>query len=84
MQGSEYGWFHPKNTCPCCGAGTHNSYRHDENCLTNIPIELMPTWRDGWNARIYRGDTAAERAAYAMGLNCKEAEIIRAQGAAAA
>jgi len=49
MDHSVQGCFLPHNTCKFCGAGAHNKYQHDENCLINVPLEFMPHWRRGFD-----------------------------------
>ncbi len=50
MSRSEYSSFGIGRTCGCCGAGVHNDYRHDENCLINVPVAFAQYWREGSKA----------------------------------
>ena len=54
MDHSVQGWLLPQNTCKC-GAGAHDNYQHDENCLINVPVALMPLWRRGFEAQYKAG-----------------------------
>lgn len=45
------GCFLPQNTCKYCGAGMHNNNQHDENCLINVPVRNMNSWRAGWRIK---------------------------------
>ena len=55
MDHSVQGCFLPQNTCPSCGAGPHNNNRHDENCLSGVPVPFMPLWRRGFEAQLNAG-----------------------------
>ena len=55
MDHSVQGCFLPQNTCKYCGAGKHNDYQHDENCLSSVPVPFMPLWRRGFEAQLNVG-----------------------------
>lgn len=55
MDHSVQGCFLPHNTCPSCGAGPHNENKHDENCLSTVPIPFMSLWRRGFAAQLSVG-----------------------------
>ena len=81
---SEYGFDFNPSICPRCGAGAHNQYRHDEDCVASLApafgIELLPWWIAGWDDKLRfvqspqgkaRHDATLEQArAYAMGARC--------------
>lgn len=74
MDHSVQGCFLPQNTCKYCSAGAHNHYKHDENCLINVPVEGMPLWRRGYKEqmednvrKVAPGDSGL---LYLMGVAC--------------
>ncbi len=75
MEHSVQGCFLPSNTCKYCGAGAHNSYQHDENCLINVPVDKMPPWRLGWRQRLGGMITAAGGKSYQMGARLAEKKL---------
>lgn len=53
---SEDSYFtEPSNCCTACGAGLHNNYQHDKNCLINVPVVMVPLWRRGFQAQMKAG-----------------------------
>jgi hypothetical protein len=73
------------NTCQSCGAGLHNSYTHDADCLMNLPgsyEELSRFWNGGWNAFLKHGPNSEAAASknpdditakvFLMGFRCAE------------
>jgi hypothetical protein len=77
--------------CPCCNAGMHNDYKHDRNCLINVPgkmEDILPYWNQGWNAwlklgkllqRIPAGLTEIQMKAFSMGASAAERMGTRAK-----
>lgn len=55
MPYDEYGFMSHNSSCPHCGAGMGNNYKHDPDCLINLPAHgkgesmeaLGPFWRRG-------------------------------------
>ncbi len=79
MPSDEYGFLKFSGTCTACGAGSHNGNKHSDNCLTHVPIALMPHWRDGYNMKPDLSEPRDRKAhnAYLMGLECREEVITR-------
>lgn len=75
-------YFPLRNTCSCCGASVDNNYRHDENCLANLPVhtdELLKWWYIGHNERragakpsIHMKLDIPQDKAYMMGYRCPQ------------
>lgn len=81
MDHSVQGCFLPQNTCPSCGAGKHNNNKHDENCLINVPVRNMKSWRMGWRMKqsgstfgVPSARTPAANA-FRMGVRCATRKI---------
>ena len=78
MDHSLQGCFLPQNTCKYCGAGSHNNYTHDANCLINVSVRNMKSWRMGWlmkqNGSTFGIPSARTPAvdAFRMGVRCAE------------
>ena len=69
-----------RNLRPACGAGKHNKYKHDQNCLFNLPSHtttLVEWWTIGRNEKVASGNPSIytkldgpEDKAYMAGYNC--------------
>jgi len=46
------GRFLPHRICKYCGAGKHNQYQHDKNCLRNVPTEGAALWHRGYDEQL--------------------------------
>jgi hypothetical protein len=78
----------PSNCCGSCGAGMHNNYRHDDNCLANLPVhtkKLIEWWHLGHDAKksgskpgLHMAVGSLEDTAYIMGYRCPQPEYVAA------
>lgn len=65
MPALKYNFRALPNVCKCCG--TRAGSPHNANCLINVPVEKMPSWRLGWQQRLTGLVTAAGGKSYQMG-----------------
>ena len=81
MDHSVQGCFLPQNTCRYCGAGSHNSYLHDNNCLINVlehTPKLIYNWKCGFEGRPFNPgllDTQTQKQAWDMVVRCAEKKL---------
>ena len=61
--------------CKYCNASGLNGYKHDADCLINVPVAEMPFWRNGWHSRLQGLVTASGGATYQMGTRCAERKL---------
>ena len=60
----------PGRECPCCGAGKHNGYVHDQDCLIHVPRARRYSWRRGWADKTAGRVTTKTNDTYQKGARC--------------
>ncbi len=78
MRPDEYG-FLTAGTCPYCGAGFGNNYKHDESCLINLPDHrplFIEAWKKGRKDYLATKGRVPDAAASDMGDNTVKAYVM--------
>lgn len=74
MPALKYSFRALPNVCKCCG--THAGNPHDPNCLINVPVKKMPSWRLGYRQRCGGLVTAAGGKSYQMGAQMAAKKLL--------